>query len=233
MKRNKRGTLLIALGMLLITGAFSLTICNLGDGYKAKREAGRVMSELEMMVPGRSNTRGQDNPERSEASEFPDDVQADSLESGLVTQVEIPDYILNPDMEMPIQNIDGQNYIGILEIPDCNLELPVISDWSYPRLKIAPCRYDGSAYTDDLIVAAHNYQSHFGDLNVLQEGEEVILTDMDGNVFRYKVIEREILLPADVKEMQAGNWDLTLFTCTFGGSYRVTVRCEKYGPELE
>ena len=32
-------------------------------------------------------------------------------------EVEIPDYVLNPNMSMPVKRIDGQNYIGILEIP--------------------------------------------------------------------------------------------------------------------
>ena len=28
-----------------------------------------------------------------------------------------------------------------------------------------------------------------------------------------------------VEEMRAGEWDLTLFTCTYDGRARVTVRC--------
>ena len=106
-------------------------------------------------------------------------------------------------------------------------ELPVISDWSYPALKVSPCRYDGSAYTGDLILSAHNYRSHFGCLKDLAIGETVRFTDMDGNVFRYSVMEHEVLMPYDVEEMKAGDWDLTLFTCTVGGTSRFTVRCDK------
>jgi len=40
------------------------------------------------------------------------------------------------------------------------------------------------------------------------------------------VAAREVLLPTAVEEMTAGEWDLTLFTCTLGGRSRVTVRCE-------
>ena len=115
----------------------------------------------------------------------------------------------------------------MLKIPAFGLELPVLSQWSYPNLRIAPCRYQGSAYTDDLVIAAHNYTSHFGNLKNLQEGDTVILTDMDDNVFTYKVALRETLMPTAVEEMSSGDWDLTLFTCTLGGSYRVTVRCER------
>ena len=110
-------------------------------------------------------------------------------------EIEIPDYILNPDMEMPVEHIDGQDYIGVLAIPGLELKLPVISEWSYPRLKIAPCRYAGSAYTGDLIISAHNYSSHFGKLNHLRVGDTMTFTDIDGNVFHYKVMEIYTLKP--------------------------------------
>lgn len=144
-----------------------------------------------------------------------------------VESEEQPAYILNPEMEMPKETINGRDYIGVLEIPSRGLELPIISEWSYPALKVSPCRYVGSAYTDDLIIAAHNYASHFSCLKDLQMGEIISFTDIDGNVFQYEIVERETLMPTAVEEMESGEWDLTLFTCTVGGQYRVTVRCEK------
>ena len=77
-----------------------------------------------------------------------------------------------------------------------------------------------------MIIAAHNYASHFGNLKYLQEGDEVTFTDMDGNVFRYEVALQETLQPTAITEIQQGDWDLTLFTCTYGGQSRVTVRCQ-------
>ena len=56
-------------------------------------------------------------------------------------------------------------------------------------------------------------------------GDEITFTDVDGNMFGYEVIELETLSPFAIEEMTGGNWDLTLFTCTVGGQYRVTVRC--------
>lgn len=138
-----------------------------------------------------------------------------------------PEYLLYPDAEMPVKTVDGQDYIGLLEIPSQGLELPIISQWSYPALRVSPCRYEGSAYDDSLILAAHNYASHFRCLNDLVPGEEIRFTDVDGNVFRYEVILRETLEPTAIEEMKSDEWDLTLFTCTLGGQYRVTVRCER------
>ena len=140
-------------------------------------------------------------------------------------QTDVPDYLLTPEMEMPVETIDGVDYVGVLRIPALALELPVINQWSYPLLKIAPCRYSGSAYQNNLVLCAHNYASHFGNLKNLHIGDAVTFTDMDGNLFTYQVAELETLPPQATEEMENGDWDLTLFTCTVGGQSRVTVRC--------
>jgi sortase A len=128
-------------------------------------------------------------------------------------------------MEMPVKMIKGKKYIGILEMPTLNLMLPVLSEWSYPNLKLAPCRYTGSAYESNMVIAAHNYLTHFGRLKELNIGDTIIFKDMDGNRFVYEVYETEILQPTDIDKMKDGGYDLTLFTCTIGGKTRYTVRC--------
>ena len=134
-----------------------------------------------------------------------------------------------PDVrrEMPVKTINGRDYIGVLSIPSLELELPVISQWDYPALKVAPCRYSGSLYQDNLIICAHNYASHFGKLKELQPGDIVQFTDMDEHVVTFQMVERETLNPMDAEGMEAGDWDLTLFTCTIGGQTRVTIRLER------
>lgn len=140
---------------------------------------------------------------------------------------EIPLYVLNPAMEMPTVELDGREYIGTLEIPALGLTLPVLSEWSYAGLRLSPCRYSGSAYLDDLILCAHNYDGHFGRLKQLSPGDGVSFTDAAGNVFSYRVTALENLQPTDMESMENDNVGLTLFTCTIGGRTRVTVRCEK------
>lgn len=196
-KRKQKGRFLIRLGLLLIAAALCFIIYNLYEEHRAREQSGQALDALQEYIPG---------------SDQNDDTS-------------MPDYMLNPDMEMPTQTIDGMDYIGVLEIPSLNLELPVISQWSYPNLRIAPCRYSGSAYSGGLVIAAHNYDSHFGRLKTLQTDDEVIFTDIDGNTFTYKVAVMEILEPLATEEMKSEEWDLSLFTCTIGGRSRVTVRC--------
>ena len=144
--------------------------------------------------------------------------------------IQIPDYQLNPEMEMPEVSIPGleeAGCIGIIEIPSINIKLPVLSTWSYSLLKKAPCRYTGSIYLDNMVIAAHNSDAHFKKISNLQEGDIVTFTDAVGNVFTYTVAGIELLQPNEVDNMTNGQWPLTLFTCTYGGASRVTVRCKK------
>ena len=130
-------------------------------------------------------------------------------------------------MEMPVVEIDGREYVGTLYLPTIGRTLPVLNGWSGELLKIAPCRYLGSAYNDNLIVMAHNYDSHFGRLKKLQIGDPVTFQDVEDHDFEYEVVSLEILNPEDVEPMEEGDWDLTLFTCTIGGKTRITVRCAR------
>lgn len=131
------------------------------------------------------------------------------------------------DPDMPVVTIDGYGYVGYLEIPALELKLPVMDDWDYTRLRIAPCCQFGSSRTDDLVIAAHNYRSHFGRLKELKEGDAVVFTDMAGVVNDYSVVKVETLAPTDVDAVQNSGYDLVLYTCTPGGQTRLTAFCTR------
>ena len=122
--------------------------------------------------------------------------------------------------------IDGQLYIGVLSIPALSLELLINAEWSMPLLKLTPCRYSGSVY-DALVIAAHNYNSHFGKLNTLNNGDEVIFIDALGIIHSFKVVEIMTVKPASIDEVVDSAFDLTFFTCNYNGNARVVVRCMK------
>ncbi|MDO4649044.1 MAG: sortase [Eubacteriales bacterium] len=132
-----------------------------------------------------------------------------------------------PVTEMPEIIIDDYGYVGYITIPDLSVELPIMSDWSYEKLRIAPCRQFGSSRTDDLVIAAHNYDSFFGGLKNLSPGAAVLVTDMDGTVHRYQIVKIETLEPTDVSTVQYSGYDLVLYTCTYGGKTRVTTFCSR------
>ncbi len=124
-------------------------------------------------------------------------------------------------------DVNGYDYIGVIEIPKIEIKLPVLSEWDYARLKIAPCRQFGSISTDDIVIAAHNYKKHFGSLSSLNIGDEIILTDTSKNTHEYSVARIEVLNPTDVEKVQNSGYDLVLYTCTYGGKTRVTLFCNR------
>lgn len=215
-----KGTLLVVLGLLLLAAALLLTVQNMQTELQAGESSAQVLGQLAAAVPENAPTA---EPQREQR--LPDD----SVEEALTEVLQQPEYVRFPEMEMPVVEVEGNSYVCTLRIPELGLELPVMSDWSYPQLKIAPCRYQGSAYQNDLIIIAHNYASHFGHLKELLPGAEVTVTDMAGNLFCYAVAETEILAPHQVEALENTDYPLTLLTCTLGGRTRVTVRCEKVG----
>lgn len=200
----KRGAFWIHLGLLLIAAALFLSAYNEMESHEARNSAQQVIAQMCQTLP----------TETAAETEAP----------------AIPEYLLDADREMPVQTINGRDYIGVLTIPSLELELPVLSQWDYPALKVAPCRYSGSLYQDNLIICAHNYASHFGKIKNLRVGDTAIFTDMDENVVRFQLAAQETIQPEDLEAMEAGDWDLTLFTCTVGGQSRVTVRFVREDP---
>ena len=216
----KRGNFFITFGLLLIAAALCITGYNVRENHRAGVAASTALEQLRPRIdpapiPPEGRTVYVQNTSTS-------DTPAEPLPDG----IEYPYYVLNPDMQMPVETVDGLDYIGVIRIPAIDLELPVISEWSESNLKHAPCRYSGSAYRNDLVIAAHNYREYFGQIKSLRLGAQIDFTDIDGNEFSYCVSEIETLQPADVDALISGDWDLTIFTCTVGGQTRIAVRCD-------
>lgn len=196
---NKLGNALIALGVLALLAAVLLMGYNQWDSTRAEKAADSVLTQLEESIA-------------EPRTIYPGDAAEPTA-----------------DTEMPVGTIDGYDYIGYLSIPSIGLALPVMQQWSYPGLKIAPGRYSGALYTDDLVIAGHNYARHFSPLTHLTVGAEVLFVDMNDNTWHYAVSDTEVLQPTQIEEMAVktseSNWDLTLFTCTTTGQARYALRC--------
>ena len=149
----------------------------------------------------------------------------DEDKTNVPSQKESPQKNGKESTEMATIKVDGYDCIGILSVPVLELELPVLTDWSYTKLKKAPCLYYGSYYETDFVIAAHNYEAHFGRLSELQAGDIVIFTDVNDVTYCYEVVLLETLPKEATQEMITSGFDLSLYTCTPGGANRVTVRC--------
>lgn len=206
--KRKFGILFIIIGILLILAALLLIGYNRYESQSASKASQSVLAVMQNTV------------EETTVSSAVEDVYVDHIDPYDQDAAEIA-------AEMTEKEIDGQYYIGYLSIPILELELPVISEWSYPQLRIAPCRHFGSTKTDDLVIAAHNYESHFGKLKQLKAGDLLTFTDMDGEKILYEVQVVDVLQPTAVDAVKNSDFDLVLYTCTYGGESRVVVFCNR------
>ena len=204
--RSKIGIFCMLIGLSRISGAVFLFLSNNRDEKNAETHVQNLIPVLMEEVK---------------------QVQ-ESSESGVALPDNKPvELLTQEDVVMTETVIDGHAYIGYLEIPDLGLTLPVMSDWSYAKLQISPCRFSGSLRGEDLVIMAHNYTSHFGFLKTLTEGSQIIFYDMNGVIWEYEVVALDVLPGDAVEEMIAGEYDLTLFTCATNRSHRITIRCDK------
>ena len=202
------GICCIVLGICCLIASVGFIFYNNWEEENAQNVSKNILQDVQENIL--DNSREENNSEENDQNEF----------------VEIS--VDNPK-EMPTTQVDGYDCIGVLAIPVLELELPVLTDWSYAKLKIAPCHYFGSYYEKDFIIAAHNYQSHFGRLADLQPKDLILFTDVSGLVRCYEVVLLETLPANATEEMITSGFDLSLYTCTPGGGSRVTVRCNAVG----
>ena len=204
--RTKFGVVFMLLGSILILGALGLFFYNTQEEKQATNHSTEMVGVLQEEI-------------RHVQETLPD--QPDLLDSKPL------ELLTEEDLVMTEKTIKGHAYIGYLSIPALELELPVMSQWSNQKLQISPCRYSGTLRGRDLVIMAHSYASHFGRLSSLSAGAEVTFTDMDGNIWEYEIAVMDVLDAYAVEEMVAGDYDLTLFTCTKDRAHRVTVRCNR------
>lgn len=205
--RKGLGVCCIVLGVCCLLASVGLIVYNRWEEKNAQNASKNILQDVQESIL--DNTHEENSSGKGDQDE----------------SVEIP---MDIPKEMLTTQVDGYDCIGVLSIPVLELELPVLTDWSYAKLKIAPCHYFGSYYERDFVIAAHNYQSHFGRLSELQPKDLILFTDISGTVYCYEVVLLETLPANATEEMITSGFDLSLYTCTPGGASRVTVRCSSY-----
>lgn len=202
-KRQKRGCALILAGLLMVFCAMFLHLAAEKQDSLAGENARILLRQLEL-------------------NRMP-------VDTGTVPAVPgetIPSEQVQPDSGLPEKEYLGYSMIGTLRIPSVGIELPILSSWSYPLLKVAPCRYSGSIAEGNMILMGHNYRSHFTPLHSVAVGATVEFENVDGRVYRYTVEEIQYLHRSE-GELLPSEYPLTLFTCTPGGVNRIVIRCRE------
>lgn len=212
---RKLGIFFMCIGAVSLLGALALFAYNQWESETAAETAEDLLKEVKLVVAAEKT------PAPTAADKRLKEPEDDWEEAPMPTFT--PEPTIDPTMTE--QRVRGYWCVGYLTIPALDLELPVMNSWSKENGKAGPCKYYGSTKTANLVICAHSYKKYFGRIDQLKAGDEVIFTDMDGTVWQYEVAETEILIPTAIAEMTAGEYALTLFSCTPEHNRRITVRC--------
>lgn len=213
MNKKSTGNIVIASGGLLFGLAIALAIFNINTDKKGGEYAQDTLVKLKQELPETRMAVSQ-----TETTPFVPNV--------FDKYISRDDEMYYEQEKTPLIDIDGSMYVGILSIPSLSIELPVYDTLNYENLKNSPCRYKGTVRDGDMIIAAHNYSSHFGSISEMITDDRILFIDANGEVREYSVIQTETIDGTDVQAMEHGSdeWDITLFTCNLSGKSRVTIR---------
>ena len=206
MRRLMLEQLCLLLGSVLVLAAVCLYVYDRLEDARAGAQAASAVSQLRQ---SQSLAAPEEEPPAESAESLPEAESEPESEAA---------------SETPAASV-VREYLGVLTIPALGLELPVQTEWSAANLKVSPCRQCGSVEGGDLVIAAHNYKSHFGRLDSLSEGDEVRFTSQDGAEAVYTVERLATVSSDEPVALREGGCPLVLYTCTPGGRSRVAVYC--------
>ncbi len=202
----------MALGALVLVTAAALWIRGLFRTSKAEQYTQEALAAMENIVL--------ETVPVTTAPTVPETTGAAQTEPTLATDPTDPPTLIT-------EMIDGHEYVGYLGFPSLDRKLPVIKIKYVDDLQIAPCLEKGSPLTDDAVICAHNYPSHFGPIRDWVGGETVTFQDLEGGLIEYTVQNVEQISPYDVDKVMNSDHDLVLYTCTPGGANRVMIACDR------
>lgn len=233
MSKKGRGILLIVLGLVLVMAGAGLHILHEQQDALAGRNSAQLLEALSFELQLNDSFGGSqaaaEPTEPAETSEpekvapnKPPIVTADPVPPEETVEAEDP---METDA-MPVRTLAGYDLIGIIRVPSVKIELPVLHDWSYSLLNIAPCRYSGSLEQGNLILLGHSYKSQLEPIEKAKPGDSVELVDMNGRSHRFTIDSVDII-PGTAVDQLASEHPLIIFTCTRDSAHRIVVRCHR------
>ena len=130
--------------------------------------------------------------------------------------------------------LNGQKVIGVIQIPKIELIYAIVEGSDAAEIGVAIGHMSSTAQLGEIgncALAGHRggYSGpYFKNLDKLEIGDEVIITNAKHEVFTYKVTETMIVQPDEVwviEDTGEGVAMLTLVTCENSGTERLIVRC--------
>lgn len=135
------------------------------------------------------------------------------------------------EAKMP-EKIGQYEILGEIEIPKINVKKYILDQTTDESLKLSLTKFWGPNLHEvgNFSIIGHNYDELFKRLKELQTGDTFTLTARDGKVGIYEVYDSYIVEPDDmecIEDSLIGKREVTLITCTVGGTQRLIVKAKE------
>ncbi|MBR4282443.1 MAG: hypothetical protein IKT35_01880 [Clostridia bacterium] len=124
---------------------------------------------------------------------------------------------------MPTLNVDGKDFVGVLEMPRYNSSLPVCGDWG--SVSKYPCNFYGSIYDGTMQIGLTSQKGQYDFYREISVGDTVTFTDVEGNRYTYLVTDLRYEKHADKSTLEKEESSLTLFIKNVYGFEYLIVYC--------
>ena len=158
-------------------------------------------------------------PEQEVIYEIPEElVNEESTVIGANVEKHIPEEGLVP-LDPTYQ---GYAVAGKIQIPKTGVDTPFFDGVTVEKMEIAPCLLYKTGNVNEpgnILIVGHNYMNDtlFSNNKLLEIGDKIIITAMDGYIKEYTIYDKFITTAEDVSYLKRntnGFPEITLQTCT-------------------
>lgn len=126
--------------------------------------------------------------------------------------------------DMPLLQVDGTDFAGIIEVPTYNRTLPIRASWDKSKVSSLPCRYSGSIYDKNLIIGGSDNSGQFDFMKQITVSDTVFITDVTGARFTYQVTDIKLTRDVSSESLEVTDADLIFFARnTYSLDYTVVI----------
>ena len=128
------------------------------------------------------------------------------------------------DNTMSVLSVDNTDFVGIIELPEYELVLPVGAEWGSSSTH--PCLFSGSIYNGTIQIGATTQKGQLDFYRELSLGDAVTYTDMEGNRYTFEIIDIEYEKQINESTLRREDTALTLFIKNIYSFEYVVVFCD-------